>query len=362
MQPSSPDPTNSTGQLSSSSQAEEPSMAQSSESLSSTNQPYPLPPYSQTESSVAPPPPLGSYPPGEEEYYKQLAQAGGPITQYRAQLQEKIGEPAKPKRNGWKVIATILAVLVLILATTTTTLLLTRPSVQQTGQTTSPAVATQPVLQETPSPTQNNLTGITATPGSGTTPTPAGPFTNYNAPQPGPSCDPNGGVWTPYPVGVIANIQCGTSITIGARQTRGYLGLQLPGKTFSPTNRIEVTTTLPAIGDTQIDNCVGLVEQNANTGYLAELCNNGQWSIYSIGSSGAIIKTLASNITAAQSSETLDLTFKGTTLTFTIAGDTEVHTVTLSSPLQPVTVGIAVYHTNANWGQTVDNFNYVTQF
>ncbi|HZO76376.1 MAG TPA: hypothetical protein VFB60_29525 [Ktedonobacteraceae bacterium] len=144
MQPSSPDPTNSTGQLSSSSQSEKLSMTQSSDSPGSTDQPYPLSPYPQTESPVAPPPPLGSYPPGEEAYYGQLAQ-GGPITQYRAQLQEKIGEPAKPKRNGWKIIATILAVLVLILATTTTTLLLTHPSVQQTGQTTSLPVATQTV-------------------------------------------------------------------------------------------------------------------------------------------------------------------------------------------------------------------------
>ncbi|HEU5227208.1 MAG TPA: hypothetical protein VFU49_05295, partial [Ktedonobacteraceae bacterium] len=152
MQPSSPDPTNSTGQLSSSSQSEELSMAQPPDSHDSTGQSYPLSLYPQTGSSVAPPPPLESYPPGEEAYYRQLSQ-GGPITQYRAQLQEKISEPAKPKRNGWKIIATILAVLVLILATITTTLLLTRPSVQQTGQTTSPPVATQPV-QPTPVATQ----------------------------------------------------------------------------------------------------------------------------------------------------------------------------------------------------------------
>src|SRR5581483_8833000 len=163
MQPSSPDPTNSTGQLSSSSQSEKLSMTQSSDSPGSTDQPYPLSPYPQTESPVAPPPPLGSYPPGEEAYYRQLAQNGGPITQHRAQLQEKISEPAKPKRNGWKVIATILAVLVLILATTTTTLLLTRPSVQQTGQTTPVSATTQPVLQTTPTATQG-VTGATATP------------------------------------------------------------------------------------------------------------------------------------------------------------------------------------------------------
>ncbi|HLG60454.1 MAG TPA: hypothetical protein VKY19_00870 [Ktedonosporobacter sp.] len=170
MQPSSPDPTNSTGQLSSSSQSEKLSMAQSPDSLSSTDQPYPLSPYPHTETPVAPPPPLESYPPGEEAYYRQLAQ-GGPITQHRAQLQEKISEPAKPKRNGWKVIATILAVLVLVLATTTTTLLLTRPSVQQPGQATSPAVATQAVQPtSTPVATQTALPTSTS---AATQPTPA---------------------------------------------------------------------------------------------------------------------------------------------------------------------------------------------
>src|SRR5579885_829730 len=146
MQPSSPDPTNFTGQLSSSSQSEELSRTQSPDSLSSTDQPYPSSPYPQKESPAAPP--LGSYPPGEEAYYRQLSQ-GGPITQYRAQLQEKLSEPAKPKRNGWKIIATIPAVLVPIPATTTTTLLPTRPSGQPIGQTTSPAVVT-PTVQPVP--------------------------------------------------------------------------------------------------------------------------------------------------------------------------------------------------------------------
>jgi hypothetical protein len=349
MQPSSQDPINTTGQPSPSFSSDPPSQFRPDTVYSASN-PYERSSYTQPAS---PPPPPENYPPYGD---------GGPATQQAARRDEKPRtSPQPPKRNGWKIVSLFLFILVLILGATTTASLLTHATSQQAPHATPVPTTAQSVLQATPTATQNS-TGTTATPSAGATLTPAGPLTNYNAPQPGPSCDPNGGVWTPYPVGVISNIQCGTSIAIGASQTRGYLGLQLPGKTFASTNKIEVATTLPAIGDTQIDNCVGLVEQDANTGYLAELCNNGRWSLYSIGSSGAIIKTLSSNITAAQSNETLDLTFKGTTLTFTIAGDTQAHTVTLSSPLQPVTVGIAVYHTNANWGQTVDNFSYVTQF
>lgn len=358
MQPSSPEPTNSTGQLSSSSQSEELFMAQSPDSPGSTDQPYPLSPYPQTESPVVPPPPLGNYPPGEEEYYRQLARDGGPITRYRAQLQEKVSEPAKPQRNGWKIIATILAVLVLMLATTTATLLLTRPSVQQTGRATSPAAATQAVQ---PAPTSVVTQAVQSTSTSAATqPTPAAttsPPNSYSATQPGPGCDLSGGTWNP--AGPIGNIQCGTRITINANQGRGYLYLALPANAaFSPGNTVSIASTMGYDGYTSVNTCGGLAEQDANTGFLVEYCNNGQWSVYSISSAGAIIKTLASGITSTRTNEELSLALSGNTLAFTI--DTEVHKLTVV-PIQPVKVGIEVYCQGAGNSITVNNFSYLAK-
>lgn len=95
-----------------------------------TGQPF----YSQPVQPFAPPPPMtspqGSYPPGEENYYKRFSQTGGPVTQHRAGTQGKLDVPpvTQKKRNGWKVVSLVLFILVLILATATTTLVLTRPT------------------------------------------------------------------------------------------------------------------------------------------------------------------------------------------------------------------------------------------
>ena len=234
-----------------------------------------------------------------------------------------------------------------------------------TAQTTNNGSTTQPTA--TPTSSSSNPTATpaatatlgdsTATPDSGTATVGPGPVTSYSAPQPGPGCDQNGGTWSPSPAGAISNISCGTTLTIGTDETRGYLTLQLPGnKPFSATNRIEVVGSLENYGSTT---CIGLAEQDANKGYLVEYCYNGQWSIYSISGSGTVVKTLASNITSQRQQEDISLTLQGSTLTFAI--DTEIHTINVS-PIQPIKVAITAYATGSSEQIPFNNFSYITQF
>ena len=177
---------------------------------------------------------------------------------------------------------------------------------------------------------------------------------NYSATQLGSGCDPNGATWTPKG---IDNITCGTTILIGAINSRGYLYLQLPNNAaFAANNAISVQgSNLQFYGGS---NCFGLAEQNATTGYLAEYCGSGHWAIYSISNTGAMVRILANSITSTRQAEVISLTFKGSTLTFAI--DTEVHTLSIS-PIQPVKVAIEGYSGTSNATIAIENFSYTIQ-
>jgi hypothetical protein len=228
----------------------------------------------------------------------------------------------------------------------------------------TPTQSTTATLAPTATPTQSTTatpTASTSTPSTtptltdtstttSSTPTP-GSTGNYSATQPGPGCDTNGGTWTPQG---ISKITCGTEISISSN-SRGYLYLQLPNnQAFSSNNSIGITATLSGSND-----CVGLAEQDANTGFLVEYCNDGRWLIYSISSGGAIVKTLAQSLTSTRTTEQISLTLKGTTLSFSI--DNEVHKINVS-PIQPTRVAIT-YSTSYSYGGRVPvtNFSYTTQ-
>lgn len=205
-------------------------------------------------------------------------------------------------------------------------------------------------------PTATTDTGVTPTDTSttqtGTTPTvvatsPTNSGNSYTAIQPGPGCDTSGGTWTPQS---ITGITCGTQLSVKGG-TRGYLYLQLPGnKAFSANNVIGISGT-----DQSDNDCIGLAEQGANSGYLAEFCGNGDWYIYSISSGGAVVQTLAKNITSTRPNEQLSLTLKGSTLSFSI--DTEVHTVNITT-FQPTKVAVTSYASYYDSNETVTNFSY----
>ena len=173
---------------------------------------------------------------------------------------------------------------------------------------------------------------------------------NYSALEPGPGCDKNGGTWTPQG---LANIDCGTRISLISANTRGYLFLQLPNnKAFSPNNKIGI------IGSPASYQCIGLDEQDANTGFLGEYCGDGHWSIYTISSTdGSIVQTLDKNLTSTRSTVDISLAINGNKLSFSI--DNEMHEVSLPSPMQPAKVAITDSVTcNCGSTMTVNNFSY----
>jgi len=272
--------------------------------------------------------------------------------------------PPSQRRRGKKGIIAILVVVLVILAggggffvyASHSGLLFKANASTTTPGTTATTAPTQGITATT-APTQST----TATPASttttssstpGTTPTTSGsPLNSYSATQPGPGCDTGGGTWTPQG---ISNITCGTTITVSSSNSRGYLYLQLPNNgAFSANNSIGVTGNVNGNYGT---NCVGLAELGANAGYLVEYCSDGGWHIYSISSTGAVVKTLDQSITSTRSSEQLSLTLKGTTLTFTI--DSEAHSITVS-PIQPTKVAATLFVAGGS-NVTITNFSYIT--
>ncbi len=319
-----------------------------------TGQPLP---YSPPEQSFAPPPPSSSSPgyivpanppsySGEEHFYNQTPQVGGQVVPYQSGQGTLVPQP--PKRpNGWRTATLVLLVITLVLAGTTA-LLLTHTFSSNSGGVTSTSTAT-PIGQPTSAPPNQTPGAAPTKPAStGETPTVATPNSNdYSAAQPGPGCDTNGGTWTPQGIG---NITCGTTVT-PATNALGYLYLQLPNnEAFSPKNKISV---IGSPSSTFFNQCIGLAEQDANTGFLVQYCSNGAWSISSISSKGAIIQTLANSVTSTRATANISLTLDGSTLSFAI--DTEMHQINIT-PIQPIKVAIA-YLSNYG-GITTNNFSY----
>jgi len=225
------------------------------------------------------------------------------------------------------------------------------PGVTATTAPTQAATATTAPTQSTTATAEPTTTASSSTPG--TTPTTSGsPLNSYSATQPGPGCDTGGGTWTPQG---FSNITCGTQVTVGSNSSRGYLYLQLPNnQAFAADNTIGITGK---VNGNYGANCVGLAEIGSNAGYLVEYCSDGGWHIYSISSTGAVVKTLSQNITSTRSTEQLSLSLKGATLAFTI--DSETHSISVS-PLQPTKVAVTFFGAAGGNGVTITNFSYIT--
>ncbi len=271
-----------------------------------------------------PPPPLPNYtaPPGSttQDFGRGL-QGGMPPNQ----------PPERPKQSKMILVLSIVIVVLVVATGLLAFAVLSKPSTQ--GPVTA-STATQ-VVQPT---TSTNASTPLST-----------PTNNYSALQPGPGCDKNGGTWTPQG---LSNISCGTQITLSARDIRGYLFLQLPNnKAFSSSNKIGV------IGEPRYSQCIGLDEQDANTGFLVEYCADGHWFIYTISSTdGSIVQTLDKNLTSTRETVHISLAINGTKLAFSI--DNEVHEVNNITPIQPTKVAITYLCDSSSSSITVNNFSY----
>lgn len=218
---------------------------------------------------------------------------------------------------------------------------------------------TSPVSTNTPSaPT------VPATPTSSPAITPPASG-NYTTSQPGVICDTHGGVWHAQN---LDGINCppaagGTQLIINASGARGYLYLQqLPNnQDFTANNTITATGVLGDIASGYQTKCLGLAEQDANTGYAAEYCNNGSWFIASISSGGVILNKLDKGVVTMLTTATIALTFKGTTLSFSVQNSV-IDTVNISA-LQPTQVAIVYDCVGYGANQTIGgNFLLVQDF
>lgn len=203
----------------------------------------------------------------------------------------------------------------------------------------------------------------TATPTLAATPTAAAG--TYTTSQPGVICDTHGGVWHAQN---LDGINCppaagGTQLIINAGGTRGYLYLQqLPNnQTFTANNTIIATGVLGGTASGYQAKCLGLAEQDASTGYVAEYCNGGSWFIASISSGGAILSKLDQGVVTQLTTAEVALTFKGSTLSFSIQNSV-IDTINITA-LQPTQVAIVYDCVGYGANQTIGgNFLLVQDF
>ena len=298
---------------------------------------------------------------GEEPYYNQMPQdpnyqvpqtPGYQAPQFTTQsFETNPGKlDVKKPRNIWKMATLVMSIVALI------AILLAVFAFNLPRTTAQKVVATTPVATSITQQPTTAATSVTQQPTAGATGTataqPAA-GNDYSAIQPGPGCDTNGGTWTPQG---IDNITCGTQIAVNAPNSRGYLYFQLPNnKAFSANNTIGVTTALAGYADS-VGNCTGLAEEDANTGFLVEYCNDGRWFIHSISSGGAIIQTLGKNVTSVKTPDEISLTLKGTTLS--LSRDTEVLDTVTIAPIHPIKVAITYSTGPGGESVTISNFSY----
>jgi len=196
-------------------------------------------------------------------------------------------------------------------------------------------------------PTATNTSSAVVVTPSPVVPTPTPTPTPYSATEPGFHCDSNGGVWSARPQN-IDGVNCpnatGTQLVINTSGTRGYLYFQqLPhNQPFSSNNAVSITGVLGGTASGYATKCVGLAEQDTNTGYLVEYCNTGAWFVASISGGGGILNKLETGTIAAETTAKISFTLEGGKLSFSIDGNepNNVIDTTNISSLQPIEVAI----------------------
>jgi hypothetical protein len=109
--------------------------------------------------------------------------------------------------------------------------------------------------------------------------------TEYSTPDPFPLCDPNGGQWllvnlTPQSGGCVPNMR---AIENNSGYSFGTVSSFPHGVPLSASNTVTVSGQIGNYGGTE---CLGPAEGSTTGGYIALLCDNGQWYINSVASLG----------------------------------------------------------------------------
>jgi hypothetical protein len=231
---------------------------------------------------------------------------------------------------------------------------------------TSPAASTPASASASVSPT---ATDSTAASGSSATPTASATVpdivssTTYSTSEPFQLCDPNGGQWktvnlTPGP--------CGQNMTPGASSGYSYATLSsIPhGIPLTASNTVTVTGLIRGGGVW----CMGPAEGSTSTGYVAMLCNNGQWSINSVTGLGTSSPVVGKQLDTGSypydgnTSYVISLTFgSGTgklTVTFTQGSASSLSRTFSTGSFTPAAVGYALDNNGAYGGPSVSGFQY----
>jgi hypothetical protein len=191
--------------------------------------------------------------------------------------------------------------------------------------------------------------------------------TEYSTPEPFPLCDPNGGQWllvnlTPQSGGCVPNM---TADANDSGYSFGTVSSFPHGVPLTDSNTVTITGQ---VGNYDGTECLGPAEGSATTGYIALLCDNGQWyinNVASLGTSSVVVgKQLATGSYPYNASTTYDisLTFGSGTgklgVTFSEGSASPLSETFSTGQFTPDAVGYAL---NANYSgnsSTVDGFLY----
>jgi hypothetical protein len=178
----------------------------------------------------------------------------------------------------------------------------------------------------------------------------------YSTPEPFPLCDPSGAHWS------LVNItpgSCGQNMaaTVPGGGSSFATVTSFPnGVPLTSSNTVTVTGNIPNYPGISETGCLGPAEGSAASGYIALLCNNGQWSINSVvglGTSGAVAgNPLATGTYPYNGSTSYDisLTFRAGSgkliVTLTPGPGSSITRSFSTGQFTPVTVGYALKSSN----------------
>jgi eukaryotic-like serine/threonine-protein kinase len=191
--------------------------------------------------------------------------------------------------------------------------------------------------------------------------------TEYSTPEPFPLCDPNGGQWllvnlTPQSGGCVPNM---TALANNSGYSFGTVSSFPHGVPLTDSNTVTITGQ---VGNYDGTECLGPAEGSSTSGYIALLCDNGQWyinSVASLGTGSAVVgKQLATGSYPYNASTTYDisLTFGSGTgklgVTFSEGSASPLSETFSTGQFTPDAVGYALNGSSSGNSSTVDGFLY----
>jgi hypothetical protein len=191
--------------------------------------------------------------------------------------------------------------------------------------------------------------------------------TEYSTPDPFPLCDPNGGQWllvnlTPQSGGCVPNMRA-------IENNSGYsFGTVSSFPHDVPLSASNTVTVSGQIGNYDGTECLGPAEGSTTDGYIALLCDNGQWyinSVASLGTASAVVgKQLATGSYPYNPDTTYDISLSfgsGTGkmgVTFSQGSASPLSESFSTGDFAPNAVGYALNSSGTDESSTVAGFLY----